>query len=92
MDKIEAVEIQGTYNPTNCSKVPLLELRGPFNRRAIDEVLRKYGPYSFSPKSAESKGQATFMVRDPNEASELVDTLNKELKAVGFVIRYTPQS
>jgi hypothetical protein len=67
---------------------PRLELVGPFNRKAIDEVIQKqkYNPYAFSYEYEPGKGGAIFLIENKKSAEELVKKLNSELQEYGFFI------
>ena len=84
------VEIVGVFSPDSFIGARL-ELKGPFSRAAIDDVIFNFRPcpYTAACEYQPGKGQATFPVRNEEEAKGFVDLLNKDLVRYGFVIRYS---
>lgn len=83
--------INARYNP-EANVGSRLEIDGPFDRKTIDEVIKKQPPYSFSQRASDKIWEASFVVYNPKSASELVDRLNNKLQDYGFFIRYVGPS
>jgi hypothetical protein len=91
MNKNRVIVIEGLYDP-NFKRGPLLQLKGPFDREAIDGVIRKHNPYTFTPESLERSGGARFLANSESAAVEMVGRLNLELEPYGFLIEYSAES